>query len=212
MADVIHVPGIVITGHREYGDPSALYRGLDQLRAGNEYIFGGARGTDTDALNYMARTQPNVSRTVIVPNRVTDQPQVAREAINRHATRVIELRRSGPDRYMIRNKAMVNRGNHVRAFYDGRGKGGTFNTIEYAKSQGKPVTITDVNSKDINEFVEQTPTELKKELKSMRDHRVRQRSGKGLVCSAIRRFSPAVGKDIMAFLHELQDQEPKGIV
>ena len=39
MPDIIHAPGIVITGHREYGDPSALYRGLDQLRAGNEYIF-----------------------------------------------------------------------------------------------------------------------------------------------------------------------------
>ena len=107
---------------------------------------------------------------------------------------------------------MVNRGNAVKAFYDGRGSGGTFNTIEYAKSQGKPVSITDVNSKDINEFVDQSSTELKKELKNMRDHGVRQRSGKGLVCSAIKRYDPASQKDVMALLHDLQDQEPKGIV
>lgn len=203
---------IVITGHRDYADPGMLYRGLDQLHAIKEYIFGGARGTDTDALNYMARTQPGVDRHVVVPNRVQDQPMVARNAIRQHATRVTELRRTGPDRYMIRNRYMVDRANHVRAFYDGRGRGGTYNTIRYAEQTGKPVTVTEINSKDINEFIDKTPDEFKEHLRKIRTHGVPQRAGKGIACSFIRGLDPSVGPDVMALLHELQDSEKTGVV
>jgi len=202
---------IAITGHRDYGDPAALYRGLDQLRA-NEYLFGGARGTDTDALNYLARTQPGVHRHVVVPNRIVDQPELARRAIGLHADQVTELRNTGPNRYQIRNQYMVNRSTHVRAFYDGRGKGGTYNTIRYAERTGKTVSVTEINSKDVNELLEQTTEEFKEHLRRVRRHGVRQRAGKNIALMFIDGLDPVVSSDVMALFHELQDEEPTGVV
>ncbi|MBA7572488.1 hypothetical protein ES708_14268 [subsurface metagenome] len=127
---------IAISGHRDYPDRASFLRGLDNLRA-REYIFGGARGADSDALYHIARTQPKAIRTVIVPNRAIDQPVSARQITSQHATRVIELKNTGAGRFQIRNRAMVDRSTHLRAFYDFRGSGGTLNTIEYARSKGK---------------------------------------------------------------------------
>jgi len=141
MADEDYYSGsIAITGHREYPDRATLYRGLDRLNARN-YYFGGARGVDTDALQYISRTQPGSIRTVVVPNRVIDQPANARAMISRHSTNVIELRNVGPDRYFIRNKFMVDNTKRTVGFYDYRGRGGTYQTINYARSQGKLLEV-----------------------------------------------------------------------
>lgn len=202
---------IAITGHRDYGDPAALFRGLDQLRA-REYVFGGARGTDTDALNYLAKTQPGVRRTVVVPDRVQHQPAAARRSIGLHADQVIEMRNKGANRYQLRNEYMVRRSTHVRAFYDGRGRGGTYNTIEYARRTGKPLSITDINTRDINEIIERSPEEFKDHLRKLRKHGVRQRAGKNIALIFIDGLDPGVSGEIMALFHELQDQEPIGVV
>lgn len=150
--EVVSADVIAITGHRVYPDPANLYRGLDRLNA-REYYFGGARGVDTDALNYISRTQPGSVRTVVVPNRVIDQPFISQEAIRLHATRVIELRNTGSDRYMIRNRFMVDKSTHLRAFYDFRGRGGTYNTIEYARSRGTNFDVYPLNGFNKNDVM-----------------------------------------------------------
>jgi len=149
---------IAITGHRDYPDRGALYSGLDRLHA-REYYIGGARGVDTDALNYLADTQPGSIRHVIIPNRLSDQPLSVQADIRENATIIRELGNSGSDRYMIRNQYMVDRSQSLSAFTDGRTSGGTHNTIQYARLKGKPVTLHDLteykepfpSSADLNE-------------------------------------------------------------
>ncbi len=162
---------IAITGHREYTDRAALFRGLDQVHA-KHYYFGGARGADSDALEYISRTQPGSIRTVVVPNRLIDQPASAREIIKQHATEVIELRNTGPDRYMIRNRFMVDNSSTTHAFYDYRGRGGTYNTIEYARSEGKLGVVNDINGYDFEEFLGQSQQEFHDILQQMKRYKV----------------------------------------
>ncbi len=150
---------IAISGHRVYPDPGAFYRGIDSMKA-KEYIFGGARGADTDALKYIAKTQPFAIRTVVVPDRVIDQPMVARDAIRIYGQNVLELRNKGPRRYQLRNQFMVNRSTHLRAFYDYRGSGGTYNTIEYAKKIGKPYDIWSIQEFDSEKILAKSKREF----------------------------------------------------
>jgi len=162
---------IAITGHRDYPDRAALYRGIDNMSA-RQYYFGGAKGIDSDALEYIARTQPGSVRTVVVPNRLADQPASARVIINKHATNVIELRNSGPDRYMIRNRFMVDNSTRTDAFYDYRGKGGTFNTIEYARYKGKLGTVNSLREYEVDEFRDMSTYEFHDTMVQMRNYKV----------------------------------------
>jgi len=171
---------IAITGHRDYPDRAALYRGLDNLRA-NEYIFGGARGVDSDALEYIKKTQPRSLRTVVVPDRVINQPAYAREMIRKNAIRVIELRNTGPDRFQIRNRYMVDRSSHVRAFYDFRGSGGTYNTIQYARRTGKPFSVQPMFNSDLNHFMRMSPEDFKEFVERAHEFEVPFLSIKGLI-------------------------------
>ena len=165
-------PGIVaITGHRDYPDRAALYRGLDNMRA-RHYYFGGARGVDSDALEYISRTQPHSVRTVVVPNRLIDQPASARAQIKLHATNVIELKNSGRDRYMIRNRYMVNHSNRTNAFYDFRGRGGTYNTIEYARTKGKLGTVNSLREYKVDEFKGMSKNRFHTTMKQMKSYKV----------------------------------------
>lgn len=171
---------IAITGHRDYPDPGAFYKGLDNLRA-KEYVFGGARGADTDALKYLARTQPGARRTVVVPNRVIDQPVASRDAIRKYGQKVIELKNRGADRYQIRNRFMVNRSTHTRAFYDFRGRGGTFNTINYAKSSGKSFDVWTVKQFDQERIMRLNKREFDAWLRHKKDLNVNLESIKRIV-------------------------------
>jgi len=148
---IVLADAIAITGHRIYPDRSQLYRGLDQLHA-KQYYFGGARGVDSDALEYLGRTQPGSMRTVVVPNRLSDQPRLTIGITKRYSTRIIELKNTGTDRYFIRNRYLVDNTDHVRAFYDHRKTGGTYQTINYAHAQGKPVTITSLVETDLSVY------------------------------------------------------------
>lgn len=147
--EIIKADVIGITGQRVYADRGALFQGLDRLKA-NRYLLGGARGIDSDALEYLAKTQPGSSRTVVVPNRIGNQPAAAQQTTARYASEVIELKNTGPDRYQIRNKYIVDNSNRMAAFTDGRKSGGTFNTIQYAKTTGKSVEIQSLVSIDKN--------------------------------------------------------------
>lgn len=139
---------VAISGHREFVNRGELFKGLDALRAA-EYVFGGARGVDSEALEYLSRRQPLSFKTVIVPNTVAAQPAEARAAIAAHADVVIELGNTGRDRYEIRNRAMIDRATHLRAFYDFRGRGGTYNAIEYARRVGKSFDVWAMQSLDL---------------------------------------------------------------
>ena len=173
---------IAITGHRIYPDPGNLYRGLDRLKA-REYLFGGARGVDSDGLKYMARTQPGSIRTVVVPNRVIDQPLISQDAIRAHASRVVELGNSGPGRYQIRNQYLVDKSDHLRAFYDFRGRSGTLNTIEYARSQGKSFDVYPLNAFDKNEVMGMSEVNFRAWMGKLRGNKVLLSAVKGIVVS-----------------------------
>jgi len=190
---------IAITGHRDYPDPGSLYKGLDRLQA-KEYVFGGARGTDSDALKYLSRTQPAAVKTVVVPNRLIDQPFETRAITRRHANNIIELRNSGPDRYRIRNRFIVDRSTHVRAFYDFRGKGGTFNTINYSRSSGKSFDVWPLNRFDKNEIMAKSPGQFKEWFNQMKTHKVDLRAVKTLILQYILHV---LGITVQAFIKAL---------
>lgn len=149
------------------------------------YYFGGARGVDSDALAHISRTQPHSVRTVVVPNRVIDQPASARAQIKRYATEVIELRNTGPDRYMIRNHYMVDHSSRTNAFYDYRGRGGTFNTIEYARSQGKLGVVNSLRDYDINEYRDMSMSEFHDTMVQMKRYNVPLSAAKMLLLQMI---------------------------
>lgn len=144
-------------------------------------MIGGARGIDTEALTYLSRTQPGSIRTVVVPNRLTDQPVEAQRVIKLNATRVIELKNTGVDRYQLRNKYMVDNSNHTRAFYDFRKTGGTYNTIKYAESKGKSLSVWPMNKFNVKEIMSKNPKQMTSWLKQMRDLKVPLRAIKGIV-------------------------------
>lgn len=176
---------IAITGHREYGDPAALYNGLDGLKA-KQYFFGGARGVDCDALEYIARTQPGAIRTVVVPNTVSAQPLSSQRIITRYATEIIELKNTGPDRYMIRNQYMVDHSTNVKAFYDFRGSGGTYNTIEYSRQTGKPFSVHPMMNYDIQYYQDMSQAELSSWIKQMNYHNVKFNSFKSILLGILK--------------------------
>lgn len=190
---------IAITGHRDYPDRGAFFRGLDNIRA-REYVFGGARGADSDALEYISRTQPGSVRTVVVPNRVIDQPIYTRAIIKNNATRVIELKNTGLDRFMIRNRNMVDRSTHVRAFYDFRGSGGTFNTIQYSRSIGKSYDVWPLAQHNEAVIMKKTPGEFGVWFKSMKGFKVNLSSIKALI---IRFIVEILHTTVRAFLQGL---------
>ena len=192
--EVVSADVIAITGHRVYPDPANLYRGLDRLKA-REYLFGGARGVDTDGLKYIARTQPGSIRTVVVPNQVINQPIIAQDAIRAHASRVIELGNPGPDRYMIRNKYLVDHSDRLRAFYDFRGRGGTLNTIDYARSQGKSFDVYPLNNFDKNVVMNLPEKEFRVWMGKMRFYKVRLSALKGIITS----YFKSVGRTSLSY-------------
>lgn len=175
---------VTITGHRIYPDRAALYSGLDEMGA-RQYYFGGARGVDSDALEYLAKTQPGSIRTVVVPNTVSSQPLSAQAVIKKYATDVIELRNTGPDRFMIRNRFMVDHSTRVKAFYDFRGHGGTYNTIEYAKLSGKQFTIQPLIDYDYESYSKMPRNEFVTWTKNMKANNVNLSSIKGLLLHMI---------------------------
>ena len=153
-----------------------------------QYYFGGARGIDSDALEHIAKTQPQSIRTVVVPNRIIDQPVSSRAIIQKHATEIIELRNSGPDHYMIRNRYMVDNATRVNAFYDYRGRGGTFNTIEYARAEGKLGTVYSLSDYDIDEFHHMSRYEFHGVLNQMKRYNIQLSVVKNLILHMIIRI------------------------
>lgn len=191
---------IAITGHRDYPDRAALFRGLDSMSA-REYVFGGARGIDTDALRYISETQPQSIKTVVVPNSVINQPAISQTAIDRYATNIIELKNTGTDCYMIRNRFMVERSTRVSAFYDFRGSGGTYNTINYARLIGKDLTVFPLEEFDVAEIQARSYSEFEAWVKEMREFKVDLRSIKGIIIDTIYNIHHTTTQDFLSSLN-----------
>ena len=122
----------------------------------------------------------------MVPNRVIDQPLYSQAVIKRHATSVIELGHTGPDRYMVRNRYMVEHSTKVHAFYDFRGRGGTYNTIEYSRQTLKPFSVTPLVEYDSQKFIDMPVSEFENWVKQMMRFNVNLGSIKGIIISVIK--------------------------
>ncbi len=194
---------IAFTGNRDYTDRASLYRGLDKVKA-DRYYFGGARGADTDALQYIKRTQPASERVVVVPNRWVDQPVAVRTVIKADATKIVEMGNSGPDRYQIRNRYMVDNADRVVAFTDGRKSGGTYNTIQYAQSQGKGVDVIQWYDFDKNVIYAKNEAELLEWVKECEANNVPKLTIKGMVVGAMKKFPKSSWPKILDALHKLR--------
>jgi len=194
---------IGITGNRDYTDRAGLFRGLDRLQA-RQYIFGGARGADSDALEYIAKTQPVSTRVVVVPNRLGSQPVIAQQTTARYATEVIELKITGPDRYQIRNRYIVDHSNRVAAFTDGRKSGGTFNTIQYAESKGVPVDVQQMITFNRNSIMTMNNDEFIEWIGKAEKANVSRISIKGMVIEYVKGMEHGRRSMILKAFHRLR--------
>jgi hypothetical protein len=194
---------VALTGHRNYVDRAAMYRALDKIKA-EKYYLGGARGFDTDALEYLAKTQPATIRTVVVPNRLIDQPTSAQEATRIYASEVIEMKNTGPGRYQVRNRYMVDHADRLEAFYDGRQTGGTVNTMNYAESKGVPVDINPLIEFDKNVIMEKSEGDFLEWLRDCERAAVSKMSVKSLVTVYLQKIPRERWKEILEQLHRLK--------
>lgn len=139
-----------ITGHRLVHS-----RALDRIQKAmhllidnstiDEIYFGGAKGTDTEALRaalqYRKGRRPRL--VVVVPDTIDSQPSNTRHWTD-SADEVIELGNpitdeDGYSSYRIRNEYLVNVCTFLVAFFNGDFKTGTGQAINYATRIGKPV-------------------------------------------------------------------------
>lgn len=146
---------VAVTGHRAvHADDRPLVVGTIRALVEDgvdQFFFGGALGVDSIALEgaYVAtldgkgRKPPKL--TVVVPDRVGDQPRLARLAIVEFSTNVIELHNkiSAVDKwkaFRLRNQYMVDHATEVFAFLDRSNRpSGTRQCVAYAERMKKPV-------------------------------------------------------------------------
>ena len=104
---------LLITGSRTFNDKILLFSELDKLDF-DILISGGAKGTDKIAEEYAINNN--------IP-------------IDQHKPNYSKYGRGAP---IVRNKEMVEFGDMVIAFWDGKSKG-TKSTIDYAKKLNKEI-------------------------------------------------------------------------
>jgi len=138
---------------------------------------------------------------VVVPNRLIDQPAITRAVTRQNATQIIELKNTGLDRFQLRNQYMVDKSTSVRAFYDGRQSGGTYNTIQYARSQGKPVLIWDTKAIEMDEYMRQTEKEFGLRMGSLRDARMNLSPAKIVILAFYKQKYPVLPQYVADELH-----------
>ncbi len=146
---------IAITGTRDVapGGRELIKRALNEVIASRNdieaIIFGGARGTDTVALEcayeIKREMQRNFELIVVVPFKIEKQPRAAQDAILKYATRVIELNLPfSMGGYHKRNEELVKMADLILAFWD-RKDGGTSDTIERARKHGKEIKVIELS-------------------------------------------------------------------
>lgn len=196
-------PVIAISAHRDYTDRAGFLRGLDRLRA-NQYLYGGARGGDSDALQHLATTQPGARHTVVVPNRLQDQPAAAAAVTRRYATEVIELGNYGPDRYKIRNRYLVDHSRRLVAFSDGRTSGGTWNTIQYANTKGAQVSVVSLVGMNINTILAMDEAAFQTWLDNCEKAGIKLQSVKALAIARMKKSGRGTWQGTLGKIHRLK--------
>ncbi|MFG1949279.1 hypothetical protein [Nonomuraea sp. NPDC048826] len=146
------ITGTRSTGHRElswYADMFATYLAPFAVHDARFYI-GGATGIDSLSLLWLAGNS-EAQITVVVPCTVHDQPAEARQAIAQCRDRIAEIVELGAGQlktpaYHARNRWMVDHASMVIGFplEKGAATSGTWQTLEYGASQGKPRLIVPV--------------------------------------------------------------------
>lgn len=152
---------VSITAHRNttQDDDKIIYLAMTTLMCdpGIEAIyFGGARGGDTVSLKAAIEIRglwDNIPElVVVVPDRIEDQPRIAREWILK-ADRVIELKNpiTPSDQYRsydIRNEYLVNVAQKgegfIVAFWNSK-PSGTANCVGFAKAMEVPVQVVAIS-------------------------------------------------------------------
>jgi len=187
---------VAFSGHRIYTDRASFFRGLDDISA-REYVFGGARGFDTDALEYIAKTQPHSIRTVVVPDKLINQPRYTIPITKKNSTSIIELKNTGLDRFQIRNRFMVDRSTHLRVFYDYRGTGGTYNTLQYAQSIGKSYDVWPLLNYNNDDYLNMSEESFREWMKTSRSHQVNLSAVKGIIMSFFNKKYGMIPRDVV---------------
>jgi hypothetical protein len=146
------ITGTRETGHRElawFRDLFGTY--LAPWASGDAHFFiGGAKGIDSLSLLWLAgNSQAQI--TVVVPGTVAQQPTEARQAIERCRDRIADVVELGAAElrapaYHARNRYMVDRAQMAIGFplAGPEGASGTWQTLNYAASQGKPRLIVPI--------------------------------------------------------------------
>ncbi|SDI46925.1 hypothetical protein SAMN05421505_15511 [Sinosporangium album] len=152
MPLAVAITGTRSTGHREldwYADLFTTYLAPFASDDAHFYI-GGAVGIDSLSLLWLAGNSKS-QITIVAPATVGQQPAEARQAIARCRDRIGEIVELGAAKlhtptYFARNRWMVDHAAMVIGFpRDGvEGASGTWQTINYGASQGKPRLIVPV--------------------------------------------------------------------
>jgi len=117
-----------------------------------EIYFGGAKGTDNEALKAALyhRIGKYPRLTVVLPDTLEHQPVETHQWTSK-ADAMIELKQAitsedGYTSYRKRNEYLVDHGTFLVAFFNGNFKSGTGQAISYAEKSGKLVYRINVSS------------------------------------------------------------------
>lgn len=144
---------VAVTGIRDlHPDSGPLVRRVITALAQSceEMRFGGARGVDTLALQAAHATGGNCRLVVVVPGRLHEQPSCARDAAERYAHHIVELRqRLCRDAFLRRNVRLVEGVDLLAAFPDQQGRGGTGHAMREAQRRRIRVQTTIVRKSPV---------------------------------------------------------------
>mgnify|MGYP001947180314 CR=1 FL=1 len=144
---------ITITGHRKINHSAVqiINFKMKELVENPEIetiYFGGAKGTDTEALLCALSWRDELKRKnlrliAVVPDTLKNQPKETHE-ISKMADEIIELKNTIMkenkfESFKIRNHYMVDRSDKVVAFWNGQYKSGTYSAMNYARKNKKYV-------------------------------------------------------------------------
>lgn len=152
MSLAVAITGTRQTAHRDpawFEDLFGVYLG-PWAAPDAEFYVGGARGIDSLSLLWLAGNSRS-RITIVVPGTVSQQPAEARQAIEHCRDRISQVIELGAAElstgaYHTRNRYMVDRARMVIGFplEGSAGASGTWQTLDYAASQGKPRLIVPV--------------------------------------------------------------------
>lgn len=151
MPLAVAITGTRATGHHDltwYGEQFATYL-APFASADTRFYIGGAVGIDSLSLVWLAGNSP-AEIIVVVPSVLDRQPAIAHQAISRCRDRIAEVVELGAielsaPAYHARNRWMVDHAAMTIGFpREGTAASGTWQTLAYTATQGKPRLIVPV--------------------------------------------------------------------